>query len=95
MAKKTELQPGQALPGQLEGPDTHFSTDKTTGVPHVDAHPGGEKRNYPKALYYKDAEGNVCSHVVESAEEHGQFSDHAESPAAFAPVDFAEESKAE
>jgi hypothetical protein len=80
MAKKNDLQPGQALPGQLEGPDTHFSTDKTTNAAHVESHPKG---GYPKFLYYKDPEGNVVSRVVENAEEHAEFSDHAESPAEF------------
>jgi hypothetical protein len=46
---------------QYTGPDTHVSTDQTTNPGHVNAHPTGDKAEYPKYLFHKDGGGKVVN----------------------------------
>lgn len=53
---------------QYTGPDTHVSTDQTVNPGYVNAHPTGEKAEYPKYLFHKDGGGKI----VQNKEEHDQ-----------------------
>jgi hypothetical protein len=60
-----------AMKQQYTGPDTHVSTDQTVNQGYVNAHPTGEKAEYPKYLFHKDGGGKI----VQDKDEHDQVGD--------------------
>jgi hypothetical protein len=83
LAKKQE--PGIALPGQLEGPDTHVSSDITVNPqPVQNSHPTGDKGSFPKYKYHASGQ----SIVIDNAEDEANLGEEwQDSPAAFAETE--------